>query len=480
MQGILTSLLGFVLLGSLLRFLSSSSYGAYASLQVTISIASAVCLFGLSAAIVRFLAGGLSTGPGQGWGEAKASVILSLALTSVVSLGILVSGPLLSDYFMKSRSWAWVFYIGALWLFASSISVLLQGLLQATRRYSLLAKVLLASKAVAVFIAVLGLSLYHSLAIAIISWVVGGTLVSSVVILLVWRPLFAASAKTHYLQVLRYASPLAAAGLVTAVASNADIVVVGGYLDPTSLGVYNATLVIASILTSLFVLPLVTTLFAETSFSSLTRAVVSRGVSLALRFEILTLLPASFFASAAAPQLFSFLSGGGVYAKGIPYLQLITAFYLFYAIQSVSIYVLQGVGKTGEVLLIGLITALGEIALSVFLVPIFGLSGAAYSRITIMIAGCVISLYYLRGYLEGAVNYRFLAKASVSAGVPAGAVFLLSSIVSDRILTLLPYSFIWLGLFLLCARGFKLLTEEDKSFMAHLLPEGLVWISKIL
>ena len=479
-QGILSALLGFVLLASLLRFLPSLSYGGYSALQVSIGIAGALSVFGVNAAVVRFLAPAASGEGPSGWGAAKASLVLTIVLSAVASSVLAVLAPYLSDYFMKSPSWSWVFYLGALWLFTSSVATVFQGMLQAVRRYSLLAKVLLASRVVSVAFAVIAVVVYQSLAAAILSWVVYYVLITAVALITVWRPLLVASPKHLYGRILRYAAPLGIATIVGALASNADIVVVGGYLDPISLGVYNATVAISGVISFLFVVPLSTALFAEAAFSSETHAEVSRGVSLALRFIMLTVLPASLFGAAVAPQLLYLFSGGGAFAQGIPFLELITLFYLFLAVETTAIYVLQGVGKTRQVLVIGLITALGEIRLSVSLVPVLGLEGAAISRVTVFIVGCAASLFYIRSYLKGVTSITFLAKAAVSGGVPGVVVFALSTMISNRVLTLVPYTVVGLLLFFGCAKVLKLFSAEDRSFVAHLLPERLQWVVRML
>ena len=236
-QGIVSALLGLVFLGTLLRFLPSVTYGAYSGLQVTLGIAAVLSIFGFNAAAVRFLASATSSGEDSGWGAAKASLVLAMVLSALVSLFLIVTAPYLSDYFMKSPSWAWIFYLGALWLFTSSVATLLQSMLQAARKYSLLAKVLLASKFISVTFAVVGVVVYQSLAAAILSWVVFFVLVSVAPFAVFWRTLLAASSRHQYGRVLRYAAPLGVAGIIGVVSSSADIVVVGGYLDPVSLGV---------------------------------------------------------------------------------------------------------------------------------------------------------------------------------------------------------------------------------------------------
>ncbi|MDG6900496.1 MAG: oligosaccharide flippase family protein [Nitrososphaerota archaeon] len=477
-QGVLGALLGFVLLASLLRLLPSLSYGAYASLQVSVGVASTLAAFGLNAAVVKFLAPVADHEKGSGWGPAKASVILVALFSGTASLALAGAAPYLSDYFMKSPSWSWVFYLGALWLFSSSVSSVLLGILQAVRRYPLMARLTVVARFAGVGAAVAGLLVYRSLEAAILSWALYYGVVGLAVLSYYRGPLISAEARGYYRPVLGYATPLAVAAVVSTVASNADIIVVGGYLSPTYLGVYNAAVVISSLVSALFLGPLTTALFAETSFSAASPSEISRGTALALRFGALSVLPSSLLAAAMAAQLFDLFSGGGLYAGGIPYLRLITVFYTFVAVQSIAINILQGVGRTRAVLAIGAATALADIALSLSLVPDLGLAGAAYSRVTIMVVGCALSMYFLRDHLPRA-DLTFLGKALLSSAVPAAAVYL-ASMFSDKVMTIVPYTLLGVFLFLACAKWFGLLSEEDKSYLSHLLPTGLQWVIRLL
>ncbi len=97
-QSTITTILGFVFVTSLLRLLPPIEYGAYSSVQTSLGIASALSTFGLSAAIVRYMALGTQGQDGhQGWGAAKASLIMTLALTSGVSLTFVLAAPFLSS-----------------------------------------------------------------------------------------------------------------------------------------------------------------------------------------------------------------------------------------------------------------------------------------------------------------------------------------------------------------------------------------------
>jgi O-antigen/teichoic acid export membrane protein len=479
-QSILNAFLGFILLASLIRFLSQSDYGTYSSVQVSIGIGSVVSVFGLSAAVVRFLAPESHLESSSSWGAAKAALYMTVVLSAAVSLLVVATAPYLSSYFGKSASLTWAFYLGAAWLFISSVAATFQAMLQGMRRYASLARVLLGSRFIAVAIAVVGVALYHSLAIAIASQIIYFGLMVLAVLPAVWNPLRQANPRPHYFLVTKYAYVLGLAVIVSTIAGNADIVVVGGYLSLGSLGIYNAAIQISSVLSAFFVVPLVTALFAEASLSSESEEELRAGTSLAIRFTMVTLLPASLFATAMAHQLFDLFSGGGPYSQGIPYLQLITLFYAFATVQTIAVIIMQGVSRTRQVLVVGVVTAVGEVILSVLLVPGLGLAGATYSRITMFVIGCCLSLYFIRRHLPRSVDYRFFAKSLLASAVPAVAVYALSNLISNRLITIVPFTLLGMALFVVCTKAFKLLTVEDKSYLGHLLPDGLQWVVRLI
>ena len=478
-QSVLNAFLGFVFLASLVRFLSRTDYGTYSSVQVSVGIAGVVSVFGFSAAIVYYLASG-ATETAVGWGASKAALNLTVILTAAVCLFMVAAAPWLSAFYGKGTPVTWAFYLGAVWLFTSSVATPFQSMLQGTRSYGALARVLMASRISAVVVGVAGVAIFQSLAIAIVSWVVYSGLVIAAALPMVWAPLRRADARPYYSVVAKYASLLGLAGVVSVVASNADIVVVGGYLSLGSLAVYNAAIQISSVLSAFFIAPMVTALFAEASLSSQSEAEMRLGTGLAIRFVLATLIPSSLLAAAMASQLFGLFTGSGAYNQGIPYLQIITLFYAFSAIQVVAISILQGVKRTKAVLLAGTVTALGEVALSVLLVPSYGLAGAAYSRVTMFVVGSGLTLYLIRRYLPRPFDFRFLGKALILGAVPSIPVYLLSAFVSDRTLTLVPYALLGALLFIGCARTLKVITLEDKEYLSHVIPSQLQWILRLL
>jgi hypothetical protein len=68
----------------------------------------------------------------------------------------------------------------------------------------------------------------------------------------------------------------------------------------------------------------------------------------------------------------------------------------------------------------------------------------------------------------------------VSSSIPALVVYVLSIFVSSRVMTLLPYGLVGVVLFLGCARGLKLVSAEDRTFLNQAIPPQLKWVSRLL
>ena len=271
---------------------------------------------------------------------------------------------------------------------------------------------------------------------------------------------------------MKYTVPLGVAGIIAVFSSNADQVVVGGYLTPLSLAVYNAAVTVSGVLGVVLVTPLTTALLPEASSSSI-KGTVSNGFRLAIRFTVLGLLPASLLATALAPQLLSLFTSGGGYLAGSGSLELITLFYIFSAIQTISLILLQAIGKTTRVMIVGAITAATDILIAISLVPPFGIIGAAVSKVAVFLIGSFVSVYLLRNYARSMDRAQFYIKGAIAALIPFAFIISLSYFVSSRLLTLVPYSIIYFILFLFCVKVSKLLTEEDRTFLSHILPRSI-------
>ena len=249
--------------------------------------------------------------------------ILTLIFTTFVTAVLILFSSSESMFFAKSTTWSYDFDLGALWLYSSSTSSILQGFVQGLRKYSTLSLILFVTRVVMVALTIIGLIYQANVSIAIYGWIVYGVLITLWSIAVVRRESLDAAGHDEdssyergsigYGSILRYSFPLAIAGILIVATQNSDLVVVGGYLNPISLGIYNAVITILTFLTYILLTPLVTAILPEASSSSKSFEKISNGLRLSLRFVFLGILPASLFIAAVSPQLLFLFSGRSSY-----------------------------------------------------------------------------------------------------------------------------------------------------------------------
>ncbi len=477
-QNLVTSSLGFVFLTSLLRLLSPTDYGLYSSALLVTGIASSIAFFGLQSAATRFVAY-MSQDEAGSRTVSRSIVVLSLVFASSSTIVFVLLAPTFSLYFTKSTSSAWIFAASGAWLFSSTIAGMLVGLVQGMRRYESLAKILIVSNLAMVCLTTLGLVLFDSVIIPIAAWIFYGVVVSAWAASITRKgPLLPRSGpaeKGTFEKVLRYSIPLGVAGVLASVTAAGDPLVVGGFMTGAQLGEYYAAIAISGGLGVILFTPLNTAFFPETSVEAKDPAKLSKGVRLAVRYTVLALVPVSFSLAALSRQTLNLFSGGASnYLAGNLPLQLMSVFFLFVAMQGILTSLLLSIGKTVEVMIIGIITAVVDIGLALLLVPSFGLIGATTTRVLADVVGFLAALYYTREYIPGTGDVGFQAKVFVSSAAAFAVMYALSTFLSDSTLTLVPYTLVGIGVMLVCARGLNMLTAEDKRYLGNLVPRPMV------
>ncbi len=469
-QNIITSVLAFVFLATLVRLTSPNAYTAYSSVLVSVSVGVTVSTFALQYAAARYVALFLKEDEKKAWAVAKSIIVLSLVFSLLATIVFELLSPELSLYFMKTTRWTSLFILGGFYLFAYSFSSILQGVIQGMKMYTFLAWIITISRILMLGFAFITLELYHNIGFGIIAWVIYYAILILWPIRKIMPQIFQKSDQSYHRTVMKYSIPLAIATILGIISTSGDSIVIGGYTH--SLGAYNLAIQISASLFLIVITPLTTALLPEATSSSGSSDQVSNVVRLSIRFLVLGLLPASLLLAALAPQLLSLFSGGGAYLSAIGPLEIISATYIFYGVQLMVYSILQAIGHTVQALIAGIAAAVADVGFALLLIPGFGMNGGASSRALETLMGTIVSLYFVRQYLGKLDSLAFYAKGIVASVVPFAAVYALSAFVSVRTLTLIPYSIIYAGLFLLCIKGLKVLNEEDRGFIAHLLPQS--------
>jgi O-antigen/teichoic acid export membrane protein len=480
-QNLATSALGFVFLAVLLRLLPNVDYGVYSAMAVSVGIGSVIAPMGLQYAAAKFLAD--VDNAGELRSRAKKIILLSILTSSVASAVFVIFSNSLSLYFTKSTSWSGAFVVGGLWLFSSSLESAVQGTIQGLKKYTLLAGMLFAARLAMVILTIVGLELTHNFYVSLYAWIIYFAMLIgwSARILVVSLPkgnipsnhVTSSPESLSYRDLLRYSLPLGIAGIFFVLTTQVDIVVVGGDMNPSALGIYNTAVTISSVLNFVLITPLITALLPEASFRIRNLSEISNGMRLAIRFVFLSVLPASLLVAAVAPQLLALFSGGARYESGSVPLQIIAVFYIAFAVQYVIYSILQAKGKTLQVFMISAVSAATIYGLSILLVPSAGLVGASVARSVSAIVGLIFACYIAKEFLKDLDRSNFYLRATISAAGPFVVVWSLTTFVSSKTWTIVPYTLIGAGMFLGCLFFLRVLNNEDREFLLSALPSSL-------
>ena len=439
-----------------------------------ILVGSSIASFGLQTAATRFVAF-MSHDEHESRKVSRSILILSLIFASASTFVIVLISPSLSLYFTKSSDSSWIFAASGAWLFSSTLSAILQGLVQGMKKYESLAKILMGAGSVMVAVTVLGLIEFNSVIVPILSWVIYGGVVCFWCLTVsrngINIPRSSGRDGQAYKKILKYSIPLGIAGIVTVATGAADPLVVGGLLSESQLGAYNAVIAISGGLGVVFFAPLNTAFLPESSSNAGDRLKLTNGLRLALRYSVLALIPVSFALAALSTQMIDIFTGGGSsYLVANLSLQLMAVFFIFVAMQGIPTSLLLSTGKTTQVMFIGIATVVLDVVLSEVLVPDFGLLGATSSRIAVDIAGFLIAVYLTKNYFRNVIDLGFYAKVIAMSFIMFVVLFSLSELVDDSTMSLVPYMLIGGAIIFLCVRAFGLLTEEDERYLEQFVP----------
>jgi O-antigen/teichoic acid export membrane protein len=244
--------------------------------------------------------------------------------------------------------------------------------------------------------------------------------------------------------------------------------------------VHNAAVTVSLILGLILITPLSTLILPEASSNMGNEGAISNLLRFSFRFVMLVLLPTSFLLAGMSNQFIALFSGGGRYLAGSEPLLLIASFYALNGFQTAIYFVLQAMGKTLQALAIAAFTAAVDAIFALVLVPRYGLMGAAVSKGLVAVLGLIITIYFGRAYLKSLDRFAFYAKSMIpSVGIYVLA-YGLSTFVSNRALTLIPYSLGAALVFVLLVKALKVLSEEDRYFLSHFLPKSLHAILRLV
>ncbi len=480
-QNVGNLILGFIFLGVLVRLLPPNQFGIYSAVIAIYTVAQAFSTLGLQYAGTRFVALLNKSDPRNSWEAAKKILLLTLVFGTVCTALVTSISPFLSIYFSHPHTTAYSidFILGALYIYSSTVSTVLQAFIQGLRKYNLLAKMLLASRAAGLVLTVLGLIAFRIVEIPLLTWIAYNMIVVLWSLRLFGSNIARSRGAFEYSTILRYSIPLGLGSIVYVIANYADQIFVGGFLSTVDLAVYSAAVLISTGIGAVLFLPLNTTFLPEAARLE-SDAELSNGMRLAIRYSVLAILPASMIQAGVSAQLLSLFSGSPIYLHGTSSLQILSLLFVFVPLQGIVTSLLQATGETVKAMAVGLSMVASVVVLSIALIPPYQIEGAALSNALISVIGFLLGVYFTKKYLLASANYAYYLKVAVGSAASLVVTVALTAFVSDRTISLIPYAIVGLLVFLACIKLLRVITDEDRTYFSHITPHSLRWILKYL
>lgn len=377
--------LGFVSRVIIVRYTTQTEYGIYSLALVIISIFVTISTLGLSEGSTRCIA--YFRGKKEG-GKVKGVISSSLKIALIASISLAAISFFSSDFISVS-----IFHTPALStplkIFAIAIpfTVLINVFIAIFRGFdrvdarvyfqNILRPVLYLLFLIAVVL--FGLSFIGVVYAYVLS--IAATCVVFVIYLMKKLPLSirSGSSTTNPMtkELLFFSVPLLAVTALQMIMSWTDTLMLGYFKTPDAVGVYNAALPLANLLSTVIAsvgflyIPVISQLYGKNQMEEL-----GRSYAISTKWCFLGTLPI-FFVLFLFPDVVLNLLFGSRYIGASVALQILAFGYIFNSYFGTNYHTLIAVGKSKFIMHCHLASSVANIILNIFLIPPFGINGAA-------------------------------------------------------------------------------------------------------
>jgi stage V sporulation protein B len=277
--------------------------------------------------------------------------------------------------------------------------------------------------------------------------------------------------KEYYKNIIYYSIPLFFSSIMGTSATYIDRIVVSYFINLSYLGIYNFALIIAAA-ASLLVSPISNLLIPKLSqfFSLENKSGFKNSMRILLNLVSLVYIPAAM-GIAALSRIILYEFAGPAYA--ISYIPLIiimfvTSLFIGSIVLSAGI---SSIRKTRIFIYSSGFALVSNIILSIILIPLYNIIGAAIAYSSMNAVGFAIVYYYSRKY--GVNNYDIgrLIRIWAASLILFGSVFYIQSIFPYSMLHIFIYILIGIGIYAFEIKAFKLINSEEMDYVLSIIPD---------
>ena len=384
---------------------------------------------GLQSALVNFIA---KFKVENKYNEIKTAIVsvfvLQLLSSSIIGLLIIIFSGYLSVYYFKVPESKVILLILVIYTMTSFLFITTKGIfngLQKNLPYSLMEP----AKNFFIFLMTVILLRYN---LGILAAAIPYALVC-IVLFLIFQPFiqgklyFFKHKVVHFKEMSRdlllFGLPLMAADIGGKIIAYTDTIMLTYFSSLSEVGIYNVVLptslffIHVSRAISAIVFPISTELSFKKDFKNL-----AKGISLLHKYTLALMIPLIFILFAFANQ-YLLIFFGKEYVVGTLAFRILLVGSMFFIIASVNNIIISSMGETKTVTKIILISALLNVILNLFLIPLFGINGAAIATSLAYLLILILSTRTLMKSVGVPSPYLHWLKLCLSATVFVMVVF---------------------------------------------------------
>ncbi len=456
------------------RLFDTTSVGAIALLIAIAGLFNAFFSLGLGAAAQHFISADLGK---EDYGSARRTILRIVMLSFVATLaGVAVLEVFSSQIsLILFHSIHYVYYVRltSIVLFTTNLFVIFNGILLGLQKFRASGVITMITWVTYYFVAIILALMVRSLFEVIMGWIIGmfiGLIIESLLIIRSVMPLPHKGAIPDNSTFYGFLLPVFFAGLMSYGSTYSDRFIVAGLLPLSQLGVYNFALLFALTMWLIaapfnnILMPKFSELFGKGEREKIRGYV--QGSILLLSFLY---VPIALAIASISPILLDVL-GGSKYVEGATPLMVIMFLSALFSPQYVLTQAVVSVRKTYVLLISGSVPLASNVALSILLIPSFGLLGAAIGFSSVYVATFFILLYFSNK--EQLVSFEMVGMLKIWAAslVMFGSIYSFSYLTGNQIILAPVYVIIGILVYIGMNRALRTFTGKSKEIVSALFP----------
>jgi O-antigen/teichoic acid export membrane protein len=409
-----TNMKGLFLLPLFTKNLSTSEYGVWTLILITISVLQPFILLSLQDAILRFLSAQKKERIIQG---VLTVVIVVICAGTIISTLFFFSSDYIANTILKEPSASYLFKIVTPFIIIDSINTIILSSFRIFGMIKNYAAVLILKTTLEIGLLVFFILSGFGLTGAILSLIITG--VVSLIIMLILLFSYAGFTKPDFLLVrpyLLFSIPLIPITLAQFVIEISDRYVIGYFMDTGSVGIYSAAYgigVIPIVLSTYLVYMLKPTIFTFYDTGMVEKA--RTYLSYSWKYLIMLSVPSVFGLTILARPLLMNMTTANYVSEGVYIIPLVAIGIVLWGMEQILAVSLL-IFKRRKIFVIAFICgALTNFLLNILLIPHYGIIAAAVTTLTAYVIITIIIGYSSRKHFAFNLNLLFIFKSILAA-----------------------------------------------------------------